>query len=346
MIYYIFASFLIVLSFIELYVDNNKFKNAVLVIMSICMILLVGLRDGSIVGIDSPAYYRFYETELSSVEVGYSLLNNFFSSIHAPYNLFLIFINSISLYFIYKFIKQNSNFFIFSLFIYYSDLFFYLNFSAVRQSIAISIVISSYYFIYKGYKAKPIALILIASLFHVTALMGLLAFFIPKTKLTIKQFFKLAIPIIIGFSILSYIVPNVDYLNSKFNYYTSIQDSKDNMLSNYIIGIIKRSIPIIILPIVGKNFLKSNLNVFLFNIYLIGYIIYIATYLISPDFGVRFGSYFTVVECILLANYLFQAKIKSNRIILFLLFISLAIYKISSYAVIKEYEYVFFTNLI
>ena len=56
------------------------------------MLLMVGLRDGKSVGMDSPAYYEFYLEKLPSVELGYKYLNYLFSSLQINYNIFLLFI--------------------------------------------------------------------------------------------------------------------------------------------------------------------------------------------------------------------------------------------------------------
>ena len=81
---------------------NKVFSRIFLGIFTFILILFVGLRDGTSVGTDSPAYYANYLYKFWDVEYGYKFLNEFFSTNDINYNIFLILINTISLFNISK----------------------------------------------------------------------------------------------------------------------------------------------------------------------------------------------------------------------------------------------------
>lgn len=341
MLYFTLGLILSFFSFLEIISKNRNFFKIVFFAMLLLMLLMVGLRDGKIVGMDSPAYYEFYLEKLPSVELGYKYLNYFFSSLEINYNLFLLFINCVILYNISKFIRLNSYYLILPLLIYYSDFFFYYSFSGIRQSIAMSLTALSIYYIFENKKKLALLLILIGSLFHVTALIFIIAFFVPAVKSKISKYFKFFFVLSCGVVLGSYIIESVPYLHDKFLYYSSTQEQFDNAFSNYVIGILKRLIVLISVLIVFKNFFSDNNNFYLYNLYLVGFIIYVSSFLISPDFGVRLGSYFIIVDCLLISRYISSSNNLANKICLFLIFMMVAMYKIYTYTQLDVYEYKF-----
>lgn len=341
---YLFLGFgFTVLSLLEIISNNRKVFKIIFFFLGAILILFSGLRDGANVGIDSPVYYRFYLEKNPPVEFGYKLINDFFSNMDFNYNVFLIFINMVIIYNISKFIRLNSYFLIFPLFIFFSDFYFYFNFSGIRQAIAMSFVALSVYYIFENKKIISFVLVLIASLFHVSALVFYLAFFVPKVKMVASKYFKFLLAITAGIFIGGYIVESIPYLNQKFLYYSSLQEQSDNIVSSYYIGIMKRSAVVLSVVLVYKNFFEDNKNFFLYNLYLIGLIIYIASYLVSPEFGVRLGSYFIVLDCILISRYIYVSRSLTNRLVLFAIFTLIALYKVYTYTQISAYDYKFFS---
>lgn len=337
--------FLAILFWIFTILEQMKYNRGVskifLGIFSIIMILFVGLRDGSIVGTDSPAYYTNYLYKYWDVEYGYKYLNMIFSENGIHYNIFLLFINGISIYNISKFIKYNSPYFLLSLFVYFSDFFLYYNFSGIRQAIALSFTALSINYIVQDKKVKAFFLIVLGGFFHITALIFLLSLVVPKKIMAFKSYIKFIAILLIGSVVVNFVIENVEYIAAKFKFYSELQEQSDNIQTVYIIGLLKRSIVFWGIFLVRKTFFERN-NAFLFNIYLIGFIIYIATYLISPDFGVRFSTYFTIVDCILVASILKASSTSAKRIGLFLLFLSMIIYKVYTYTIVEAYEYKLF----
>ncbi len=340
---YLFLGFILsILSFFEIIAKDKRVFKIIWFFLIVFMVLFVGFRDGTIVGTDSPAYFRYYIEKLPPVELGYKYINYLFSDIGLSYTLFLLFINLISLFNVGRFIKLNSFYLIFPLFIYFSDFYFYYNFSGIRQALALSFVALSVYYIFKDKKLISLLLILIASLFHVTALIFILAFFVPKVRMELSKYIKFLLIVIIGVLVGSYIIENVPYLNYRFVYYSSMQEQSDNIVGNYLIGILKRSIVLFAVLLVFKDFFKENKNFYLYNLYVVGFIIYVSSYLISPEFGVRLGSYFVILDCILISSYIYYSKSFTNRMVYFILFTLIAFYKIYTYTLISAYDYKFF----
>ena len=323
---------------------NKVFSRIFLGIFTFILILFVGLRDGTSVGTDSPAYYANYLYKFWDVEYGYKFLNEFFSTNDINYNIFLIFINTISLFNISKFIKYNSPYFLIPLFIYFSDFFLYYNFSGIRQAIALSFTALSVNYTLQDKKIKAFFLIVFGAFFHITALIFLVSLIIPNKRMTSKNYIKFLLIILIGTLVSNYLIENIEYLRYKFMYYSEWQEKSDNIFTSYIIGALKRLIILGGVFAVRKTFFKVDRNTFLFNIYLVGFIIYLATYLISPDFGVRFSTYFTVMDCVIVGNILFLAKKSSTKFIWYFIFVIMAMYKISTYSQLPSYQYNLYTK--
>ena len=157
----------------------------------------------------------------------------------------------------------------------------------------------------------------------------------------LTKYLKFLVIIISSIFISGYIIEAVPYLSSKFLYYSTLQVQSDNIVIEYYVGLVKRLIAAFAVLLVYKNFFAENKNFYLYNLYLIGVIIYAASYLISPDFGVRLGSYFIVLDCVLVARYIYVAKSLTNKLVLFAVFALIGLYKIYTYTLIPAYDYKF-----
>jgi len=96
-----------------------------------------------------------------------------------PLNFFLF--GWLTLLLVFKSIIYSSNQPVLSWLVYYSlPLFFFASLSTLRQSLATAIILYSYRYILENKKGKFILSILIASLFHVSGILGVLLLFIKK----------------------------------------------------------------------------------------------------------------------------------------------------------------------
>ena len=339
--YLLIGCFFLLLSTIEVIKYNKFYSYLMLILCSIIMILFAGLRDGTIVGTDSPAYFRNYQYPLDyEAEYGYKYLAAFFSkTLDANYNLFLLVINTLSIGLIATSLKKNSYFLVFPLLIYFSDFYLYYNFSGIRQALAVSFSsFALYYGWQRNYKAFFLSLIC-SMCFHISAVAFALAIFVPKKTLTIRNYIYLILLAVVGFVAIGYLLEHNEYLSYKFKYYSEIQENSDNIVSQFIIGILKRSIVLVLIFLFSKEFFTNQRFVYFFNLYLLGFIIYVSTYLISPDFGVRFSTYYTIIDMFLVGNMLYLCRKNYQKIIIFTVISVMIVYKISTYAFLEPYLY-------
>jgi hypothetical protein len=118
---YFIVGFILVLFCLQGLIDKSQlYKNITLIVGCVIMLLFVSLRDGSIVGTDSPAYFDNYKYNFWTTEFGYKYLNLIFSEyLQVNYTVFLFFINGISLFLMYHFIQKNTGYKIIALLIFF-----------------------------------------------------------------------------------------------------------------------------------------------------------------------------------------------------------------------------------
>tara|TARA_B110000902_G_scaffold266473_1_gene354343 strand:- start:6134 stop:7057 length:924 start_codon:yes stop_codon:yes gene_type:complete len=302
------------------------------------MVFFVSLRNK--VGTDWPVYYYSYLFGTDKFELGYRLLNNLFGALGIHYNIFLFILNSTSLFLFYRSLKDYAIFFVISLLLFYSDLFLYLNFSGIRQAIAVSLVVYSIRFCLKKEFLYFIVCVLLASSFHITALIFMVAYFIPKRKFHKKEMFLFAIFFVYLSTIVLSITKFLDGdLAYRANFYLEIQENDPNLRFLYFVGAIKRSIILAMILIFGDKVLATENGSYFFNLYIIGFGIYLSTYLIAPDIGVRAGSYFLIFEIFLAGNLLLCSKNLMTRLFIITIFSFQALYKITTYMSDEYYQY-------
>lgn len=335
--------FFLFLSSLEILKNSRIYSYLVLFFCSCIMVLFVGTRDGAIVGTDSPTYFYNYQYPTEFIaEFGYKYIAIFFSKVlNANYNIFLLFINGVSIFLISQSLKRNSVFLVFPLLIYFSDFYLYYNFSGIRQALAVSF---SSYAIYYGLKREYKTFFLImafAIFFHISSIVFFLAIFVPKKILSFKNYFSMVLPLVVGLFLVSYVIENNEYLNYRFKYYSEIQENSVNIVSQYIVGALKRTIVLVLIFFFRKQLLNDVRFVYFFNLYLLGVIIYMSTYLLSPDFGVRFSTYYTMLDMFLIGNMLYLCEKRSQKTVIFLSVACMVMYKIFTYAQLDTYLYKF-----
>ncbi|WP_164466984.1 EpsG family protein [Chryseobacterium taklimakanense] len=319
---------------------NRWFSLASLNIISIILLLFAVLRDGSIVGTDSPAYFLNYKYDFWQTEPAYKFLNRFFSrTLAVQYNWFLLFLNSISLLLIAKYLRRNTIFFALPLLIFFSDLYLYFNISGIRQAMALSFVCFSLYYAIKRNLKVFLLLIGIAATFHVSSLVFAFAYFIPKTTFRFKQILLLGVFFAVAVVVGNYLAANFEYLTTKADYYTKYQEQSENIAVNYVVGIAKRSVILLLAFIYRKRLFTDKKFIYIFNIYLVGFLIFVGTYLISPDFGVRFSVYYTIHEIVLAGMMLAMIKGGRQRIFIVAVFSAICMYKLVGYMNNEYYTY-------
>ena len=341
MIYPLIGLFITFFTYIDSVIRNRKVSQYSSFIILFVMLLLVSLRYK--VGTDWDAYVDFYRGEKSTdgIEIGYAFLNNLSSKfLHLPYNLFILIINAFALALMFFFLKQNSVLLVVGLLIFFSDLFLYLNLSGIRQALALSITCFSIKFAIDRRFIVFLLFILLAACFHTTAILFLVVYFLPRKRIK----WPVALIFIFGFLLCTIFLQSISdlitlYTLKSMEYYTNQQERADNLLSLFYIGIIKRSIILIVIFIMGRKLFDQANSYYFLNIYLFGFAIYLSTYMISPDIGARLSSYFTIFEMLLAGNLIYSVNRLSTRILITTIFIFMAFYKLLAYMSFETYVY-------
>ncbi|KAF1298821.1 hypothetical protein BAU15_14150 [Enterococcus sp. JM4C] len=168
--------------------------------------ILSAFRDSSI-GNDTMSYLAIFDrVKLSQIdfqntnfEAGYMKLNQivafFFSDLQS-----ILIVTSILIYLgYYFFIRKYSVSPIFSVVLFISLGYFSNSLNILRQQIALSIIFVAWYYLNKSKTILPICLILLATLFHNTALIFILAILLRKVKVNKLSLSVLFATIFIGY---------------------------------------------------------------------------------------------------------------------------------------------------
>ncbi|KQT17875.1 hypothetical protein ASG31_03815 [Chryseobacterium sp. Leaf404] len=338
MIYILLGLVIIFIAYFEVFIKQKFSSKTVLGFLCVVLILFAGLRNK--VGTDWNSYYEFYQLGVTNVEIGYAELNNFFRGLEIHYNIFLIILNSFSLWLMFQFFNKNSEYKIIALLIFFSDLFLYFNLSGIRQAIATSITCFAFIYANNRKYYRFFICILIAMLFHLSAIIFALAYFVPRTKLKIKHYGILLVGFLmlsLSFSFLTDFITANTQKNA--DVYVNALENSSNLPKLFAIGILKRVVIIIVVIYFSKSFFVNKFRHYIFNIYLFGFAFYCSTYLISPDIGVRMSSYFTIFDTIVAGNLIMALKKTSERIIIVTVFSAIAIYKLMGYMDNEYYIY-------
>lgn len=176
-------------------IEKDKREKIILLVALGIMVLIFGLRGRS-VGTDTNTYLDLYNQigntpvgELNRIwtEYGYNIWNKLIYSISKSEQVFLIltgiFILGSGIYFIYK----NSLNKLYSLFLYIAFMFFFSSMNIMRQFIALGIVFIALEFLYKEKNKLFFITIIIAAIFHETAIINLIFYFIRNRKFIYKK---------------------------------------------------------------------------------------------------------------------------------------------------------------
>lgn len=172
-------------------------------------------------------YYQMYfeqdNANVEKVEIGYKILMSLSYKIFGNhFYLFFALCSALTIIPIYCFIKKKSKYPCESLFYFVTLGFYVMTFNMVRQAIAIALALWALKFLFDRKCLKYIATIIIASLFHMTALIMIPIYWIARIKFSTKKLIILMI--ILAFA--------GTLFNPIFNYITSIIPQY-NMYSNY-----------------------------------------------------------------------------------------------------------------
>lgn len=184
--------------------ENSKY---LLIIIGILTLFLL-LRSTK-VGIDTKNYENIFNycrdkniIELLTFgrhEIGYKYYTKFVS-LFADYHFFLCITSIITMIGIYFFIKENSKNYFLSVLLFITFNFYGFCFGILRQSLAISILLCGYKYIFEKKIWKFLLFVLLATLFHKTAFIFIILYFIKNIHID-----KRKLIIWIGIIVMSFI---------------------------------------------------------------------------------------------------------------------------------------------
>ena len=254
------------------------------------------------------------------VEIGYLSINNIVRYFTDSFTIFLMIVASISIFPKFLFLKKRKAYLFTSLLIFYTGFYVSYEMIAMRQAIAMGILIlfSSEYYLKNKIKLFILS-IFIASLFHVSSIFFILVWFFPKQLKTKNYLILLVIFILIGKSNLIVFIVNklIDILGGhsrffeKLSYYLVVERSK-RLSFGFLKKITFIGIYLMFRKKIAKKFKNSETY---FNIVFIGYSLSFIFESI-PDLQARVPGIFEIFEIVVLPYMIFSQKKIANRLIL------------------------------
>jgi len=184
--------------------ENSKYLFIIIGILTLFLLL-----RSTKVGIDTKNYENIFNycrekniIELLTYErheIGYKYYTKFIS-LFTNYHLFLCITSVITMMGIYFFIKENSKNYFLSILLFITFNFYGYYFGILRQSIAISILLCGYKYVFEKKIWKFLLFVLLATLFHKTAFIFIILYFIKYVHID-----KRKLLIWIGIIVMSFI---------------------------------------------------------------------------------------------------------------------------------------------
>ena len=343
--FYLFI-FIIILFFASHDVDRKfKRKSYELSYFFLFLIfwLVAGLRYET--GVDWPGYTSYFIRSenvreiLSNVsnsflnsefEFGYRLLNAAIKTFTDNVQWLFLFISFFTNLMLFSSIKKYSSHVFISLLIYFGTIYFVLDMSGIRQCIALNLFFISLDFIIKRDIFKYIAIILVASLFHITSLVLIPLYFI--LNINFKSWLLISF-VFIGILISVFQISWVDsffdnftnslytnYIIGKLSRYSARGDSR-----NFGIGFILNSAIFLICLVNRKKFKENKLFNLLLNMYVISMFFYYHTWELN-ELSSRFRLYFSLGNVILFTLLIDAYKEKIYKSLVFIFIVSFSLF--------------------
>lgn len=308
--------------------------------LPICMIILAlffGCRN--IVAVDDKAYIEIFNAFLNNfknvgnrytnIEMSYKLLCGFFGILDFNYKAVFLFYAIVSYTFLYLFLKKmnlkKEELLIFIMAFLAIGFFTYM--TVMRQFLATTIALYAMTFLKEKKYLKCIVYILIASVFHYSALI-MLAFIPIICSDKINIYVKIILPllaIIIGKFGIFDIICNLILRNTRYSSYV-VNESNNfyggNGLLNYIW---------LLIYLMQFLFRTNNKNNEYIDILEKGQMIYFVIFFftINSGYALRLTYYFLIFVCFLFITFMYRVNSKSNRLlIVFVIIISLLAFNI------------------
>ena len=175
---------------------NEQIKKILFILSGILLFIIAAFRGG--VDKDYSGYITLYEKayHLTTLRIEPTFLFISFIVKHLFHNVLFLFIiyAFLGVYLKFYAIKQLSEFYLLSVVIYYSNFFLFHEMTQIRAGVACSIILIAIKPLYDRNWKSYLILIVLASLFHYSAVLALPLYFLNCEKINIT-FFALLIPV-------------------------------------------------------------------------------------------------------------------------------------------------------
>ena len=312
----------IIINFFNFILSNTGHKIHKLIFLCF-LIILIGFRYN--VGTDWSEYESVYNAlnfqnfNISRFGFLFSFLMMIFKSLGLSFMAFSFVIFFISLVLIEKTISKFSKNYFFSFFIYLNTIFLIFHINGIRQGIALSIIFYSIKYILNNNKSRYMFSVILASFFHISAIIFLPVYWLRKLKINkIKLFFTILISLfILHFNPFSIMVENAaKYLNFE-NIVWYINNEYYNPINLFDVQVIARLFILLVLSFFIQKIKENTLLDTLFKIYLIGFLVY-CFFSFNQDISYRLSFYFKIFEIILISNVGFYIKDRLKKFLFFI----------------------------
>lgn len=310
--------------------SNSKIKvNFVFTLIYVIFTILSGIRYD--VGTDYNTYimhqipdalnHYVYSTgyKVEPLYRGLIYIGNFLGSAQWVF----VFTHIIFMYFVLQYIKQQSRDYVFSIFIFVFSTFYSFSLNGMRQAIATSVFLFAIKYIYRRQYKRYFLFIIIAILFHKSAIIYIPFYFLNRINLTKKTHFFLItiISVILAFN--SKYAYNFAYKFSlKYHFYTKFFNSRysDGLQVNtmYISMLLLNLIILYLFYLFGKNQKDNDLaTVVNYNIHLVSLMFSAIAFSIPGAFRVFY--FFIPVQMVFVPNIIVEIKNDTIKLIVKLL---------------------------
>ncbi len=243
-----FVPILLSTLFPELNQNNKKQRKYYFILCGIIMLIVMGLRHNSLGSTDTQNYYNAMQRALNSdswsgyyrpdyYEIGMQFFTFVLSRIFHDPQWILIATSLIYIVSIFYFVDRNSDDVPLSLVAYITLGLMMFHLQGMRQSIAMSICLFAYEQAKKRHIVKFILLVLLATMFHQTAIVFIPIYFLVQMKYSTKNLLWMAA----GSAVVVFFADNIiNIANDVFDrgYYTSVDSGGFVATAIYIILLI------------------------------------------------------------------------------------------------------------
>lgn len=255
------------------------------------------------VGVDYFNYVEYFDLlkldKHLDIEISFLILSKVVNYLDGDSQVIFFMYTLLSVFFISKFISYFSLNKMISLYVYITfPVFFIASFNGIRQFLAIAIFAYAIKFIVERNIYKYIFFILLASLFHKTAITTILLYFILNKELKIKQFFI----ILMAYTLILFFFEKIVILIGFEFYLSFINQSISNKINPLVFILI---IFFLIIYNLKFEYKEIALNL-IFIAILLGITPIFVT--VQDNLIIRLSSYFTIAIIFILPNLIYLIK--------------------------------------